>query len=578
MALSLPTIRSFGSKASSPLDPSVTDGATTSTPSPGSGGTDGTPAPSALPLTPDGRGGAFGPRIDEPDAADDGSAGVHAITKKTNYWFEREVHVIERRADESAAEWAHKGLPRHDVARTEPLEPEQVLGKLCAQTFRDWQLRVRTKMQDAIEQGSQQLGEHVATLRTRVARLETLKHDLEDREQRIERIRRESERDEQPVRYERFIPAGLFWPAVVLLAIVEFVANFPVFRLLLPMNAALSKVASGAADGVDTDSLWAGVHMLGVDLATHVEAAVVAMVAVVVLVVLGKLVGQGLRPIVSLNETEHPLAAQTIRAHRRQHLFVVVIGSLGTLCVLGFLYSARAGIADATHERVVRDRAALDSAQVRLGEAQAAKDLAMITDASNAAQVARDVLRQHEEDERYASTVHANNVPIFFLNVALVLTAGVLGYGFSHRDLGDKRGEHPDLVKLRDRCNELHREQLVVDHEARAAAGLAHASVGRVQHLLNAHPLRGWESKVMRLESVIPRFRGENARLRGLDPANIRAFDERPQLDLPPLDENAGLQEPAEFARLRGELQALLVTHAQLAPRMAPARNLAVVA
>ncbi len=516
--------------------------------------------------------------VEQPDVADDGGGGVHAITKKTNYWFEREVHVIERRAEESAAEWAHRGLPRHDVVRTEPLEPEQVLIKLCAQVFRDWQLRVRTKVQDAIEEGSQQFGEHVALLRARIARLETLQHDLEDREQRIERIRRESEHDEKPVRYERFIPAALFWPAAVMLAVVEFTANFPVFRLLLPMNAALAKVASASAERADTDSLGSGAYLLLVDLATHIEAAVVALIAVVVLVVLGKLVGQGLRPIVSLRETELPLAAQTIRGHRREQLFLASVCSAGLICALGFLFFSRQGIADATHQRVVRDVAALASAQSRLDAAKNQRNLAEITDASNAAESARDVLNRHEEDERYASTVHDINWPILLFNIALVCTAGVLGYGYASKDLGDKRGEHPDLVKLRDRCNELHREQILVNHEARAASGLAHGTVGRVQHLLNAHPLHGWESKVKRLESVIPRFRGENARLRGLDPANIRAFDDQTQLDLPPLEAHPALQEPAEFARLRTEFTALLRSHEQLSSRVAVERGLAVAA
>ncbi len=67
---------------------------------------------------------------------DDASRGVHAITKKTDYWFEREVAVIERRAVEIATDWAAKGLPRHDVPRTGPLEPEQFLAMLCAQAFR----------------------------------------------------------------------------------------------------------------------------------------------------------------------------------------------------------------------------------------------------------------------------------------------------------------------------------------------------------------------------------------------------------------------------------------------------------
>ena len=115
----------------------------------------------------------FEPEEAEQDVSASGR-GVHEVTKKTDYWFEREVGAIEKQAVTWARLWAEKGLPRHDVPRTEPLEPEQVLAKRCAQVFREWQLRVRTKMQDAIEEGSQQVGEDVATLRATVARLDTL--------------------------------------------------------------------------------------------------------------------------------------------------------------------------------------------------------------------------------------------------------------------------------------------------------------------------------------------------------------------------------------------------------------------
>ena len=51
-----------------------------------------------------------------PDSVDDSDEnGVYAITKKTDYWFNREAYQIEQEAKQLAAEWAEKGLPRHDV-------------------------------------------------------------------------------------------------------------------------------------------------------------------------------------------------------------------------------------------------------------------------------------------------------------------------------------------------------------------------------------------------------------------------------------------------------------------------------
>lgn len=67
-----------------------------------------------------------------------------------------------------------------------------------------------------------------------------------------------------------------------------------------------------------------------------------------------------------------------------------------------------------------------------------------------------------------------------------------------------------------------------------------------------------------RLEGVIPLFRGENARERGLDPANVRAFDEPAAIELPPLEEATSFVEPAEFAELRDELEQLIARLGQL--------------
>jgi hypothetical protein len=492
--------------------------------------------------------------------------GVHAITRTTNYWFEREAHMIERAADDSALEWAQKGLPRHDLPRTEPFQPEQVLAGRCAALFRDWQQRVKTKLQDAIEATARQLDGHVATFREKVTRLTVLAHELREREQRIERIRRETERDERPVRYAQLIRPHWFWIGAVALGTVEFMANFPVFRLLLPMNVALARVAGNVADRIDPESMAAGLVMLLAEWATHVEAVVVALVAVVVLVSLGKFAGRSARAHFALYPADYPTAEKTIRAHQREQRFKGWASLAGILCVLAFMFLSRASIAETTAERVKQDRIAEAAATQRLSDAQARQAIDEIGPANEALATLRDVRIQHEEDERYALTVQRNNVPILLLNLALVITAAVLGYAAAHADLGEKRGEHPDMVKLRDRCMELHREQLDVDQEARAAAAQAHAAVSRVQHLLGAQPLRGWESKVSRLESIIPRFRGENARARGLDPANIRAFDQPPHLDLPPIDEHTGVSEPTEFGRMRAELQELMLAHAQLAP------------
>src|SRR5687767_12291432 len=107
----------------------------------------------------------FASKPPEDGGDDEEGNGVHAITRKTDYWFNRELNEIEQEARKFAAEWAEKGLPRHDVERTGVLEPEQVLGMKCLELFRQWRTRVRVKMQDHIQRSSSDLSRSIAEAR-----------------------------------------------------------------------------------------------------------------------------------------------------------------------------------------------------------------------------------------------------------------------------------------------------------------------------------------------------------------------------------------------------------------------------
>jgi hypothetical protein len=66
--------------------------------------------------------------------------------------------------------------------------------------------------------------------------------------------------------------------------------------------------------------------------------------------------------------------------------------------------------------------------------------------------------------------------------------------------------------------------------------------------------LRDWQAKQDRLQSVILLFRGENARVRGLDTANIVSFATPSRIVFPELNENEELRRPTELDRLLNEL------------------------
>ena len=111
------------------------------------------------------------------ESADDTASGVvHSITKKTDFWFDREVFTLERDTRKEAASWAAQGLPRHDLNRVDPLEIELVLAGRCVELFRGWTGRVRTKMKDAIATEAEGIGNDLARLHAATDRL----HELRD--------------------------------------------------------------------------------------------------------------------------------------------------------------------------------------------------------------------------------------------------------------------------------------------------------------------------------------------------------------------------------------------------------------
>jgi len=156
------------------------------------------------------------------------------------------------------------------------------------------------------------------------------------------------------------------------------------------------------------------------------------------------------------------------------------------------------------------------------------------------------------------------------LNIGLVLAAMTLGFVYKKEDLTDRQGEHPALRPLRARLQILEREALGHARGARISMSGAAAEAGRINHLLESHPLREWQGKQDRLQSVILQFRGENARIRGLDPANVIAFAQPSTILFPAVDEDEELRRPTEFNQLLQQLSEVEVEFARVAAYAIP--------
>jgi hypothetical protein len=514
--------------------------------------------------------GLFSKKNDDgPDGDGDGGNGVHAITKKTDYWFNRELNLLEQEAKHLAAEWAEKGLPRHDVQRVTVFEPEQVLAMKCLELFRQWHRRVRVKMQDEIQTASSTLNRLIGESRAELTALDATASERKSTRAQIDGFLQFKEPDGARVGYDRILKSSFgFWAFAIILTIAEFTANFPVFRLLLPMNSTLVTLAASLGEAAETHTWLAGPLVLLEDILLHFEAFLVALIAVVILVLLGKTAGSSARSVVAFRASESPMAATTIRAHRRQHVTVFLASILGIASVLSFMYFSRAQIAETAQSRVRADSVSL--ADARAEQIAAGTDLAKAPAATQRVKDAERTLQQHQDDAAYAETVQRINNAIVWLNIGLVLAAMTLGFVHKKEDLTDRQGEHPSLKPLRKRMHQLEREALAHAHAARISMSSAATEAGRINHLLESHPLRDWQAKQDRLQSVILLFRGENARVRGLDTANIVSFATPSRIVFPELNENEELRRPTELDRLLNELNQVESSFARVAEYAIP--------
>ena len=496
----------------------------------------------------------------KPAVADDADAvgGIQEITKATNAWCEREIAILESDARSLAADWAHKGLPRHDVARTAPLEVEQFLAGRCAETFRQWIDHVRVTMRDRIAREAESIGDRLVELRASTTRIERLESEIAGVDRRVQELRTESKEVAARVGFEPIFPGWLFfWFFAIALTTVEFFANFPVFRLLLPMKPALAKAAEDAAQDALTGDWWAGLAVQMKEVVLHADALFVALIAVLFLVLFGKTMGGSGRVLVALRTADQPLAATTIRSIRRQHLTALIVSSLGVAAVLTFLYLSRGSIASVAASRVRADSLELQRLK---GEAQQLPpgDLGAMARSASAILEKTRTLEIHRDDRAYATTVQNNNTPLFFLNLGLVFGAAILGFLTYRQRVSEGEGgeAHPAIIQLRADRRRLQTDAHSAVQVGRTAETRARASIARVEHLMTASPLAEWSAKVDRLAGVIPLFRGENARLRGIDPASILAFAGDSPLSLPIVEAERGFPEPTDFARVKEEFAA----------------------
>jgi hypothetical protein len=481
----------------------------------------------------------------------DGFSGVHDVLKTVDYWFEREVHSLEQEAEQLALQWAEQNLPTLHANGNDPLPPEDVLAKHAGQIWRSWPERMQVKMQDAIDGAAAVMARSVAEARAALVEMKLTRLKMEEAESRIEELRRESELHRGPIQYVAMMGK---WTAVslsVLLVIVEFIANQPVFRILWPMNSEVSAALRGEIRNVPPEGLWSGIELSLREIVSFFEASMLALVVVVILFLLAKTFGLALRPLFALRSEDHPFASRSISAMHRQKKVLLWASGIGTAFVLIFLVLSRSMAPTVAEGRVPAARSELTRLVSERDSLLRARQI-VPSELSVRILQAKDKVEQLESDLAFAQNIAQNNVSILLLNVSLVAFALVIGFMGDARDVNDTLGEHPDLKPLKDKCLRLTEAQVVHSGVARRALLNGELALGQLQSLLRSRPLATIDAKRSRLNAIIPRWRSTNVRRRGIDAASVEAFRRSPALALVDIGDSIPMVKPAgteDYAR-----------------------------
>lgn len=467
---------------------------------------------------------------------------VHNVLKRSEVWFGYKAAAVEKEAREMAAAHAEKGQPRHDLPRSEPLEMEVLLEQRAREVLSGWVDRVHRQLQGAIAAETEALGTRLAAARRAVANAASARAILGPRAPLAERtapvrIAAAEPRSPEPraaesvleeITAERHLKSHWFWPLMILLMLADFFANHPVFVELFPAKPLLDEGFEEweqlqLSEGL---SIWHGIATMVKKAAVYPEPSILAGVVVLLLLFLGHTFGGHLRMLVALFHHRRGEASAANAHTFRQSVWSATLAFVGFVLVVAMLGVARGDVLPAANKRLDAARKELMVAEERLQTAikDGASEQAIARLINEEAE-AQDHVRQREDRHSYAEAINQMNLAIVGLNLALVLSATLVGYLREEKRFSVI--PHAATARAADHARRHHDVQTEFA-ERRAAAHQAlddvRAGILRVEHLLAVQLLRDWHGKAERLRGTVSMFRIENARLRGLDVTDIAAF------------------------------------------------------
>lgn len=482
---------------------------------------------------------------------------VHDLLKGLDVSFGIEASQLEREAITSAREFADKGLPRHDLEPAGHLEIEQALARRASQVFADWVRRVRGRMEGAIQAETERLGTHLVRLEQQVLRYRLLLDELRSTRRELavaeaQDAQLEAEAAKLPKRrvsYGSHMGVVAYWLLMPCLVAADFVANVPVFNELLPASATADKALQNLEINASATPLFYGVKSFFGRLLIHPESTILAFSVILLLVYLGHQAGASIRTIVALHGSESKVSDELLLHHQRRPRLPAWASVVGVLALVGFLLAARHMIEPAARGRLAAAQGQLAGVSSQLAAAQTAGNAERVQELDIQRQQLEVDVNSLRARHDYTQIVSGANVPIAILNLVLALCAGIAAYQHQSEVLEIEPLRTPTAAAIRAR----YVAARTAVEELRGAICTLTAQFdqgsSRIQHLLDARPLQDADGKTARLKRVIPSFRAENARARGLDTRDVKAFAREAPEVIPQLDIDTPLHVPETLPR-----------------------------
>jgi hypothetical protein len=474
--------------------------------------------------------------IDTPGDRAAGS-GLRAIVRNVEIGFGYGASEIEEYAEKEARAQGDKSLPSIDIPAEKELEAETVIRERSKKVFSDWLRSLRERIGDAILAACNVAGEKMELLKNAV-------HELEQTRARVAPLEAPSrslngaEESFPHTRYERLINHWFYLVVIGMLVGVDWVANVPVFRELLPQDTGTEDFWRHILQQSEKFGSWAGLYRVWERVIFSPDVSFLALGVIVILVFSGHLCGFSLRRLIALRSKDNPSVNEELHPHRQQMWIAFVCSCVAMILCLSFLFISRSELQASATERRDAATAEVQMYAKQLTQAKAARD----DDASVDSQVklgdAKKRLDQRSKDFEYATRISIMNFPMLLLNAALVLCAVVGAYLVSSGKVSQWADSEPTALGRKSELTRLHEEAKRQREEVRRLVAAVQVALAEADFLSRAKPFLGWEAKAARLESIIPLFRSTNATHRGVNVQQVKGFRPLVKFDLPAVVED----------------------------------------